>query len=349
MAEKIKCVVWDLDNTLWNGILAEDTLVSLKPGIKVILDALDQRGILQSISSKNSYEDTMKKLGEFGIQQYFLYPQISWSSKALAMKSIVEKLNISLDTFAFVDDDITEREEVRFSHPEVLLIDAADIQSILDMERLNPISITQDAKNRRLLYQSEEERKHEEERFTGSKEEFLKTLDMKLTLSIVAPGDLKRVEELTLRTHQLNSTGYTYSYEELTKLIDSEDHLFLIAGLKDRFGDYGKIGICLLEKQEDRFVIKLLLMSCRVMNKGIGTAFLIYCIKLARSQNKDLFAEFLHTDRNRVMYITYKMMGFEEEGEDSDDESDQVLLKYVSPHHKEYPSYLEVRTLNDID
>ncbi|HBN82297.1 MAG TPA: hypothetical protein DDZ89_00475, partial [Clostridiales bacterium] len=313
---------------------------------KEILDVLDQRGILQSVSSKNNHEDAMKKLGEFGIQQYFLYPQISWGSKAEAINIIAEKLNISLDTFAFVDDDITEREEVRFSHPEVLLIDANDIHSILDMERLNPVSITQDAKNRRILYQSEEQRKHEEESFTGSKEEFLKTLDMKLTLSKVVPGDLNRVEELTLRTHQLNSTGYTYSYEELTRLIDSEDHLFLIAGLKDRFGDYGKIGICLLEKQEDRYTVKLLLMSCRVMNKGIGTAFLIYCIKLAQSQNKDLFAEFLHTDRNRVMYITYKMMGFEEEGEepgDTDDDSQQVLLKYTSKHHKDFPSYLDVK------
>lgn len=344
MAEKIKCVVWDLDNTVWDGILAEDNRVSLKPGITEILDLLDRRGILQSISSKNNHDDAMKKLDEFGIGEYFLYPQISWNSKAVALEKIAEKLNISLDTFAFVDDDVTEREEVKYSHPEVLLIDSAEYRTIPKMERLIPVSVTEDAKNRRLMYQSDAQRKDEEEHFSGSKEDFLKTLGLKLTLSRVTPGDLKRVEELTLRTHQLNSTGYTYSYDELNRLIDSEHHTFMIAGLKDRFGDYGKIGICLLEKEDDKYTVKLLLMSCRVMNKGIGTAFLIYCIKLAQSENKDLYAEFLHTDRNRVMYITYKMMGFEEvDDSEEDNDSSCVLLKYNSQRNKEFPLYLDVQ------
>ena len=344
MTEKIKCVVWDLDNTLWTGIMAEGGSVTLKPGIKEVLETLDQRGILQSISSKNNYQDAVKKLEEYGIRHYFLYPQISWSSKAEAIKTVAEKLNISTNTFAFVDDDITEREEVKFSHPEVLVIDAAEYMNIVNMDRFIPDTITEDAKKRRLMYQSEELRKKEEESFTGSKEEFLKSLGLKLTVSNVTYDDLKRVEELTLRTHQLNSTGYTYSYEELKSLTDSKNHVFLIAELKDRFGDYGKIGICLMEKGQDRYIIKLLLMSCRVMSKGIGTAFLIHCIRLAQSENKDLYAEFLHTDRNRVMYINYKMMGFEEETEDDDEKS--VLLKYTSSKKREFPSFLEVQILS---
>jgi FkbH-like protein len=94
MTEKIKCVVWDLDNTLWTGIMAEGGSVTLKPGIKEVLETLDQRGILQSISSKNNYQDAVKKLEEYGIRHYFLYPQISWSSKAEAIKTVAEKLNI---------------------------------------------------------------------------------------------------------------------------------------------------------------------------------------------------------------------------------------------------------------
>jgi FkbH-like protein len=227
MTEKIKCVVWDLDNTLWTGIMAEGGSVTLKPGIKEVLETLDQRGILQSISSKNNYQDAVKKLEEYGIRHYFLYPQISWSSKAEAIKTVAEKLNISTNTFAFVDDDITEREEVKFSHPEVLVIDAAEYMNIVNMDRFIPDTITEDAKKRRLMYQSEELRKKEEESFTGSKEEFLKTLGLKLTVSNVTYDDLKRVEELTLRTHQLNSTGYTYSYEELKSLTDSKNHVFL--------------------------------------------------------------------------------------------------------------------------
>ncbi|HEX9063065.1 MAG TPA: HAD-IIIC family phosphatase, partial [Clostridia bacterium] len=120
MGKKVKCVVWDLDNTIWEGILSEDREVRLKPGIKGIIETLDDRGILQSIASKNDYDDAMKKLREFGLEEYFLYPQISWNSKAESVRKIAESINIGIDTLAFVDDQITEREEVSFSHPEVL-------------------------------------------------------------------------------------------------------------------------------------------------------------------------------------------------------------------------------------
>ncbi|HEX9060191.1 MAG TPA: hypothetical protein VF941_08415, partial [Clostridia bacterium] len=153
------------------------------------------------------------------------------------------------------------------------------------------------------------------------------------------PDDLKRVEELTVRTNQLNSTGYTYSYEELLGFINSEKHIFLIAELKDKFGEYGKVGLGLLECEDDKMTIKLLLMSCRVMTKGIGSAMLVHFINIAKSSNKELFAEFLQTDRNRVMYITYKFMGFEDFLEDGD----KYLLKYDSDAAREFPGYLDIK------
>jgi FkbH-like protein len=312
MDKKVKCVVWDLDNTIWDGILSEDKEVTLKPGIEEIIRTLDERGILQSIASKNDYNDSMKKLREFGLDEFFLYPQINWNSKAESVKAIAEAINIGIDTLAFIDDQITEREEVNFSHPQVLTIDALRYMDILRMEELTPRFVTEDSKKRRLMYKSDIVRKREEEEFKGTSEEFLATLDMHLTISKVKPEDLKRVEELTIRTNQLNSTGYTYSYEELMHFINSENHIFLIAELKDKFGEYGKIGLGLLECENDKMTIKLLLMSCRVMTKGIGSAMLVHFINIARERNKQLFAEFLQTDRNRVMYITYKFMGFDD-------------------------------------
>jgi len=339
MSKKIKCVVWDLDNTIWEGILSEDKEVRLKPGIENVIKTLDERGILQSVASKNDYNNAINKLEEFGISEYFLYPQISWNPKADSIKSIAEAINIGTDTLAFVDDQITEREEVSFSYPEVLTIDALRYMEICDMDELTPNYITEDSKKRRLMYKSDMVRKNEESEFRGSSEEFLATLDMHLTISNVKPEDLKRVEELTIRTHQLNSTGYTYSFEELEGFISSEKHIFLIAELKDRFGEYGKIGLVLLEKEDDKLSIKLLLMSCRVMTKGIGSAMLVHIINIAKAQNRGLFAEFLQTDRNRVMYITYKFMGFDEFHE----EGDKLLLKYESEIKREFPTYLNVK------
>ncbi len=338
MSKKIKCVVWDLDNTIWEGILSEDKYVRLKPGIEQVIRTLDERGILQSIASKNDYKYAISKLEEFGISEYFLYPQISWNSKAEAIKTIAEAINIGIDTLAFVDDQITEREEISFSYPEVLTIDALRYLEITGMDELTPRFITDDSKKRRLMYKSDIKRKDEESEFKGTSEEFLTTLDMHLSISKVKPDDLKRVEELTIRTHQLNSTGYTYSYDELVNFINSDNHIFLIAELNDKYGEYGKIGLVLLEHEDDKLMIKLLLMSCRVMTKGIGSAMLVHIINIAKAQNKQLFAEFMQTDRNRVMYITYKFMGFEEVQEDGD----KLLLKYESDIDREFPAYLNV-------
>ena len=267
MSKKIKCLVWDLDNTLWDGILLEDRDVVLKDGIIDILKELDRRGILLSIASKNDRDDAMRKLREFGIEEYFIYPQIGWGSKAESISEIAASLNISTDTFAFIDDQPFEREEVNFTLPEVMAIDAAEYKNLLQMDRFIPKFITEDSRMRRKMYQADLERKNAESGFKGSGEEFLATLGMELTVASVEKGDLERVEELTVRTNQLNSTGITYSFEELEGFIRSKDHIFLIAELKDKFGPYGKIGLVLLEETEDVLRIKLLLMSCRVMTR----------------------------------------------------------------------------------
>jgi len=338
MNKKIKCLVWDLDNTLWDGTLTEDDNVTLFPKVAEIVKALDERGILQSIASKNDHDVAMAKLKEFNLDHYFIYPQISWNSKAESITNIAETINIGIDTLAFIDDRRTEREEVKFVHSDVLTLDALEYTNLLEMDALMPRFVTADSKNRRSMYQNDIVRNQEEEEFTGSNKEFLETLDMKLTISAVKEEDLKRVEELTVRTNQLNSTGYTYSYDELTGFIDSEDHVFLTVHLKDRFGDYGKVGLCLLEEDGESLKLKLLLMSCRVMSKGIGATMLTHIIRIAESKKKRLFAEFLHTDRNRIMYITYKMNGFEEVESDGTKE----LLEYQSTREHDYPGYIDV-------
>ncbi|URZ01271.1 HAD-IIIC family phosphatase [Clostridium felsineum] len=329
---KVKCVVWDLDNTIWDGVLAETDNVVLKEEVVDIIKELDRRGILQSISSKNDYDVAMKKLKELNIDQYFLYPQIHWNSKADSVEKIATSFNFGIDTFAFVDDQIFEREEVKFTHPEVLCIDTAEISNILNMPPFMPRFVTDDSKNRRLLYMNDIRRNKIEEEFTGAKEEFLKTLGMKFTISRAKTNDLKRVEELTVRTHQLNSTGTIYSFEELQDMIESDKYEVLVAQLDDKYGSYGKIGICVLEKDLDLWHIKILLMSCRVMSKGVGTVMMNFLMKEAKKNNKRVLADFVQTDRNRIMYITYKFNGFKEVSNDSGHIVFEADLSSVKPY-----------------
>src|SRR5215207_9813937 len=123
--QSIKCVVWDLDDTVWDGILLEDREVKLRPHVVRILETLDGRGILHSIASRNDRDLALAKLQEFGLDEYFLYPQINWGSKAASIARIAQDLNIGLDAIAFVDDQPFEREEVAFVHGQVLCLDSA--------------------------------------------------------------------------------------------------------------------------------------------------------------------------------------------------------------------------------
>jgi FkbH-like protein len=308
----VKCVVWDLDNTIWDGILLEDSEVRLRPGVPHILETLDERGILHSIASRNDHAAAFAKLRDLGLDEYFLYPQINWSSKAASVAQIAKDLNLALDAFAFVDDQPFEREEVAFSHPGVLCVDSADLESLLDRPEFNPRFITEDSRLRRRMYQADIRRNSEEAEFVGPKEEFLATLGMIFTIAPCREEDLKRAEELTVRTHQLNTTGYTYSYEELDVLRQSPRHELLIASLEDRHGAYGKIGLSLVEKDAEVWTVKLLLMSCRVMSKGVGTIMIQQLLRRAKEAGVKLRAEFVSNDRNRQMLITYRFAGFKE-------------------------------------
>src|SRR5215831_4451959 len=310
--DSIKCLVWDLDNTLWRGVLLEDDRVALRDSAVRVIKSLDDRGILQSIASKNESAYAMAKLREFDLQDYFLYPQITWNSKTASISRIAELINVGLDSVAFIDDDPVERAEVGYSLPQVLCIDAGELDVVLDRPEMNPRFVTEDSKNRRLLYLRDMRRQQDEGEYVGPKEEFLATLEMVFTISAAREEDLKRAEELTVRTHQLNSTGYTYSYDELNFYSQSKDHKLFIAELEDRYGSYGKIGLCLLECGAGVWTIKLLLMSCRIMSRGVGTIFVNQIMKRARAADVRLRAEFVPTDRNRIMYVTYKFAGFRE-------------------------------------
>lgn len=336
--QSIKCVVWDLDNTLWENVLLEDGDVKLRTEVLEVIQRLDERGVLHSIASKNDHATAMQKLEQLGISQYFLYPQINWNPKSTSIKAIASAINIGIDTLAFVDDQPFEREEVAFALPEVHCIDSTDIGKMLAMPEMNPRFITEDSRLRRQMYQSDIARGEAEKDFIGSNEEFLATLHMVFTIAPARESDLQRAEELTVRTHQLNTTGRTYSYEELNQIRQSSQYKLLVADLKDKYGTYGKIGLALIECNEQIWTIKLLLMSCRVMSRGVGTILINYIMQEARKANVRLQADFLETDRNRMMYVTYKFGGFREVERDGS----LVVFEHDLSRIQPFPEYATV-------
>ena len=334
-----KVLVWDLDNTLWNGTLLEGDDVQLREGVLETLKTLDRRGILQSIASQNEAGPAIARLRELGLEEYFLYPQIDWSPKSAKIERIARSINIGLDAVAFIDDQPFEREEVNHALPEVRVLDAAELAGLTERREFKPRFITGESAIRRQMYLADIRRQEVEAEFAGPGEEFLASLGMKLSIGPAREEDLKRAEELTVRTHQLNTTGYTYSYDELAELRRSADHLLLIAGLDDKYGTYGKIGLVLIERSESLWSIRLLLMSCRVMSRGVGTVIIHYVLALAKAAGVRLLAEFRVTDRNRMMLVTYKFAGFRE----IERRGETRIFENALDGIQRFPEYMEVR------
>ena len=335
----IKVVVWDLDNTVWDGTLLEDERVELRPGVREIIETLDARGILQSVASKNEPTRAMDRLKALGIDEFFLHPRIDWNAKGQNVLAIQKALNVGIDTFLFVDDQPFEREEVQFTAPQVRTWDASNLSGLLELPELNPEFLTDDARTRRLMYMADFQRQQAEEEFSGPTEEFLATLQMRFTLASCSLDDLQRAEELTVRTNQLNTTGYTYDYDELNAFRTSDHHLLMVAGLEDKYGTYGKIGLCLVEKAPDFWTIKLLLMSCRVMSRGVGTIMMSHVMQQAKAAGAKLRAEFKPNGRNRMMFVTYKFGGFKEVAQ----HGDLVIFEHDLETVQPFPPYVHVQ------
>ena len=335
----VKCVVWDLDNTVWDGILLEDHSVELKPDVPEVLKELDRRGILHSIASRNEYDDAMKKLQEFGIAEYFLYPEISWNAKSESIRKIKENINIGYDAILFLDDQPFERDEVASAHEDVWCLDSRHYLDLLNHPRLNPKYITRDSALRRRMYLDDIARNREQESFVGPRESFLRQLDMVFEITEAKESDLIRAEELTYRTNQLNATGETYTVESLEALRTDSSSKILICELTDKYGSYGKIGLALVERGLDTWKLKLLLFSCRVLSTGVGSIFLTYLRHRAREHGVRLVADFRDTGRNRMMRAAYMVAGF---SETKKLDNGLVLLENDLEDIPPLPDYLEI-------
>ena len=306
----VKCLVWDLDNTLWQGTLLEDPGVKLSDEVREVITALDSRGILQAVASKNDYDLAWKRLEDLGVAEYFVHPRIGWGRKSDSVREIAEQLNFALSTIAFVDDLPSERAEVDFRAPEVRCYTAEQVTELPGLPEFSPDVVTVDARWRRQMYQASFRREAEKESFAGPDEEFLRSLELVMSIKRADEEDLSRVEELTLRTSQMNATGVHYSDATLRGLLADPDHEVLTVTLTDRFGPHGAVGVMLLEYHAAVWHLKLLATSCRVVSFGAGAVILNWLIDQAARAGAHLAADFRPTERNRMMDIAYRFAGF---------------------------------------
>ncbi len=305
-----KCVVWDLDRTVWEGVALEGD-VKVRAGVRRTIETLDRRGILHSVASRNDEEMALKILRENGLDGYFLFPKINWLPKSANIVAIAKELRLSLDAVSFVDDEPFEREQISFMLPEVMVVDAALAPALPDMPEFSPAELTEEAGSRRIFYQAERERDLAERRFR-TREEFLKSCGMTLKVRAMTEADIPRVRELATRTHQLNTTGRLLDPDELRDICRGRgSRVVEVAELSDKFGPYGIIGVALTDSENGSWRLEYLAMSCRILGRGIERAFLIELLGRARGRGvRNVEALYRATGRNRMMLALYQMMGF---------------------------------------
>jgi FkbH-like protein len=295
---KIKCVVWDLDNTLWDGVLVEDGAhsVKLKSEMTQIIRTLDARGILHSVASKNNHDDAMQVLKQFGIAEYFLCPQISWQPKSEGIAAIARQLNIGRESLLFIDDSPFELEEVRSVYPEVRGLDVLKVRDLLKMAECQG-AVTAESEERRKLYQVEAKRQVIAQGFGTDYLAFLRDCQIRLVIQPMSEENLERVHELTQRTNQMNFSGNRYHRDSLRRILATPHFETYVLSCEDRFGSYGIAGFGIVDSREPRLTD--LMFSCRIQSKRMEHAFLGHIIqKYISEQGKDFFANYRKTPRN---------------------------------------------------
>jgi len=307
----LKCIVWDLDNTLWDGVLIEDgpDKIRIRQGVLDVIKQTDQRGILHSIASKNNHDDAMRILRSCGIDDYFLYPQISWQPKSQSIAQLAKLLNIGVESVAFVDDQEFEREEVKRALGHVTVIDAAEYANIPDRPECR-VPVTAESKSRRLMYREQQQRQAVAESFQGDYIGFLRDCHMEVGIRPLDAANLKRVYELAQRTNQLNFSGNRYPENQLAEILRSAYLETYVIHCKDRFGDYGIVGFAVVDTRVPRLLD--LMFSCRVQGKRVEHAVLCFLLqRFVSGKAQDFYANYRKTAKNAPSGKVFEEMGFE--------------------------------------
>lgn len=309
-AKFVKCVAWDLDNTLWKGILVEDgveNLVLNEAAVSLIKE-LDRRGIVHTVLSKNDAEPALAALKEFGLEEYFIFPHINWLPKSGNLQSAAKEINIGIDTFAFIDDSAFERGEVGEKCPAVRVFNATEIVGLADRPEFNP-PISAESAGRRLSYRREMQRVAAASTYRGDYDEFLRSCKIELKmfdLRAAEAGEYRRCYELIQRTNQLTLAGRRYSEDEFRALVARAGMRAYGMRCSDRFGDYGIVGAILYSRSGDVAKVEEFVMSCRVAQKKCEEAVVRWVAEKVKEEGLTcLSADIIKTGRNMALVAAF--------------------------------------------
>ena len=312
-----KCIVLDLDNTLWGGVIGEDGFDGIQLSVggdgapfiafqQVLLD-LYNRGVILAINSANNHNDAMQVIEKHPNMilkpNHFAAYRMNWIDKTENIRELAQELNIGLDSMVFLDDNPTNRAAMRTFVPEVetpeLPADPKDYAKfLLSLPYFATFATTDEDAMRGNMYVTERLRRESEKDFTD-KTEFLKTLGLELTLKKNDVSAIARLSQLSGKTNQFNSKKQPFTEKELQKYMEDSKYEVFHARTTDRFGDYGITAFALAQKNQETWYVESLLMSCRVLGRGVEKAFLSAIASVASKEGAKTFTiAFEPTEKN---------------------------------------------------
>jgi len=313
-----KCIVLDLDNTLWGGIVGEDGFDGIELGqtsngkafveFQKQLLSLWQQGIILAINSKNNFDDAMKVIRDHPDmilrEKHFASIQINWDDKAQNLKQIAAEINIGLNSIVYFDDDKINQERIKQEFPEVLTMeipnDPSQYSSMLtDLNDFNVLQKTEEDTKRGEMYAQQRQRK-QFENTVSNLDQFLKQLDIKVKIKKSSEFLTPRISQLTLKTNQFNLTTRRYQEEEIRKFSKDENFVVGCVQVLDKFGDNGITGVYIVKKNETSWTLDTFLLSCRIIGRGVEDVMLSHILKDAKNNGvKEFKAEFISTTKNK--------------------------------------------------
>ena len=258
---KVKIVIWDLDETFWEGIFSEGPITPISENIQLLKNLTDT-GIVNSVCSKNDKEPTEKKLDELGVGDYFVFNSIDWNPKGQRINKMLKDMGLRAENALFIDDNHLNLEEAKFFNEEIMVAMPDEIPSLIEWVSNQEKN---DLTHKRLNQYKILEEKAKEKEQIGSNEEFLLSSNIKVDINTDCENEIDRLSEMIKRTNQLNFTKNRMEKDELIRLINEDGVDAGYVSAKDRFGDYGIIGMYVVKGNE----LVHFLFSCRTIGMGI--------------------------------------------------------------------------------
>ena len=327
-----KCIVLDLDNTLWGGTVGEDGFDGIKlgpqlPGNTYLefqknLKALKNRGIILAINSKNNFNDAIQVINEHPNmilrKEDFSSIMINWNNKVSNMYEIAQELNIGLDSIVFFDDDPVNRELMRTSLPDILTVelpkDSSEyVNTLHELPEFSMFEITDEDSKRSEMYAQQQTRK-EFEISTPNLEDLLRNLSLQLTIKKSNNFTNPRISQLILKTNQFNLTTKRYTAEDILNFTNDENIIVGCAQVKDKFGDHGITGVFIIKKlNSNEWFLDTFLLSCRIIGREIEKGILNYIINEAKKNGiKIIKSQYIRTEKNTPIQDFLPNCGFKQ-------------------------------------